>query len=322
MCAICGCSSEAGVTIGDAVGSPSAFFDHGGGQGLGQAHGPGHDHDHSHAQGHAHGHSHGHGHDHSHTYGYPEGHSHSDERIAVAENRAAASIEPALRRRQPSRIARLELDLLAKNDRLAARNRGWFAERGILALNLIGSPGAGKTALLEATARRFAGEPRVSVLEGDQETDADASRIRAAGCRAVQINTGAGCHLDADMVARGLGALAPEAGSIVFMENVGNLVCPALFDLGERAKVVVLSVTEGEDKPLKYPHVFRAAEVLVLNKIDLLPHLSFDVERCLANARRIRPDLLIFEVAAGRGDRLDRWCHWLRSRIGTSASFV
>src|SRR5690606_16148936 len=149
----------------------------------------------------------------------------------------------------------IERDLLAKNDALAQRNRRWLDERDILALNLIGSPGAGKTALLEATIRGLGRDCPVTVLEGDQATDRDAERIRATGCRVTQINTGAGCHLAAAMVAAGLERVTPEVGSVVFVENVGNLVCPALFDLGERAKVVVVSTTEGEDKPLKYPHV-------------------------------------------------------------------
>ena len=207
-------------------------------------------------------------------------------------------------------MQRIEQELLARNDHLAGHNREWLAARGIVALNLIGAPGAGKTSLLEATARQL-DAIEISVLEGDQETDADARRIRAAGCKALQINTGAGCHLDAAMIEGALSRLEPSPGSLLFVENVGNLVCPALFDLGEAAKVVVLSVTEGDDKPLKYPHVFRAADVFVLNKTDLLPHVTFDVDACLTNARRVNPDLRIFRLSARTGEGMDEWCGWL-----------
>ncbi|CAN5291109.1 hydrogenase nickel incorporation protein HypB [soil metagenome] len=217
---------------------------------------------------------------------------------------------------QPNtRTVVLEQEVLAKNDLLAARNRGWFEGRGILALNLMSSPGAGKTTLLERTIRDLSGELALSVIEGDQETLLDAERIRATGVRVVQINTGSGCHLDADMLARGLRSLGPAANSVVFIENVGNLVCPALFDLGERARVVVMSVTEGDDKPLKYPHMFRAADVLLLNKLDLLPYVSFDVDRCIGYARQLNPDLQVLTVSATRGDDLDSWYDWLRQQL-------
>jgi hydrogenase nickel incorporation protein HypB len=207
----------------------------------------------------------------------------------------------------------LEVDLLAKNDDLAAVNRRWLAERGIVALNLMSSPGSGKTTLLERTVREL-GLP-CAVLEGDQETLVDAERIRAAGARAVQINTGAGCHLDADMVARGLTTLAPERGSLLFVENVGNLVCPALFDLGEAARVVIMSVTEGADKPLKYPHMFRTADLVLLSKVDLLPYVDFDVAASVDGARRARPGVEVLEVSATRGDGMAEWYGWLRDRV-------
>lgn len=210
---------------------------------------------------------------------------------------------------------RFEQNILAKNDRLAERNRGWFAGRNILALNFVSSPGAGKTALLERTVRDIGGEMNISVIEGDQATDNDARRIRAAGARVVQINTGTGCHLDAEMVSRGLEQLDPPTDSVVIIENVGNLVCPALFDLGEHAKVLVCSVPEGDDKPIKYPHMFRASEVMVLNKIDLLPHVPFDRDRFLANARLVNPTIQIFQVSATRGDGLDTWYAWLREKV-------
>jgi len=204
---------------------------------------------------------------------------------------------------------------LAKNNLLAERNRGWFAGRGVLALNLMSSPGAGKTTLLERTIRELGRELPIAVIEGDQATQRDAERIRAAGCRVVQITTGTGCHLDAAMIAQGLDALAPSPGAVVMIENVGNLVCPALFDLGEHAKVVIASVTEGEDKPLKYPHMFRAAQLMLLNKVDLLPHLTFDVDRCLAYARQVNPALRIIEMSAARGDGLAAWYDWLRNQV-------
>jgi hydrogenase nickel incorporation protein HypB len=220
---------------------------------------------------------------------------------------------------RPRRTITLEQEILAKNDRAAALNREVLAARAICALNLTSAPGAGKTTLLEALLGRLRGHLPLAVIEGDQETARDAERIRATGTPAVQINTGTGCHLDAEMVARALDELAPPPGALLFIENVGNLVCPALFDLGERAKVVLMSVTEGEDKPLKYPHMFRAAEVMVLTKIDLLPHLQFDVARCLQNARRINPGLRLFQVSATRGDGLEAFCDWAQGAARAAA---
>jgi hydrogenase nickel incorporation protein HypB len=208
----------------------------------------------------------------------------------------------------------LEQAILTRNNQLAERNRGWLAGRNVLALNLVSSPGSGKTTLLERTIRDLGGEVPLSVIEGDQQTLNDARRIQATGCKVVQINTGTACHLDAAMVARGLEQLDPPLNSVVMIENVGNLVCPALFDLGEHAKVVVVSVTEGDDKPLKYPHMFRASAVMLLNKIDLLPHVQFDVGRCLEYARHVRPGLHVVQVSATRGDGLAEWYGWLREQ--------
>lgn len=205
----------------------------------------------------------------------------------------------------------LEQKVLAKNDLVAEENRRWLAERDILALNMTSSPGAGKTTLLERTIRDLGAQQPIAVIEGDQETLLDANRIRAAGARAVQINTGAGCHLDADMVRRALDTLDPEPGSLLFIENVGNLVCPAMFDLGENSKVVVISVTEGADKPLKYPHMFAAAGLIVINKTDLLPHVDFDLDACAGYARSLNAGVNILPVSATTGDRISDWYHWI-----------
>uniref|UniRef100_B8HTU7 Hydrogenase accessory protein HypB n=1 Tax=Cyanothece sp. (strain PCC 7425 / ATCC 29141) TaxID=395961 RepID=B8HTU7_CYAP4 len=205
----------------------------------------------------------------------------------------------------------LEQNLLGKNDLIAAQNRGWLRGRQTVALNLVSSPGAGKTTLLTRTITDLQSKIPIAVIEGDQATANDADRIRATGCPVVQINTGTGCHLEAAMVEKGLQSLNPPQHSLVMIENVGNLVCPALFDLGEHAKVVILSVTEGEDKPIKYPHMFRASQVMILTKIDLLPYLQFDVDRCFAYARQVNPDLQIFQLSATSGEGLATWYNWL-----------
>lgn len=216
----------------------------------------------------------------------------------------------------------LEQNLLAKNDLLAAQNRGWFKGRNILALNLVSSPGSGKTTLLTRTIQDLQGRVQFNVIEGDQATTHDAERIRATGCNVVQINTGTGCHLDAGMIDRSLQELNPPLNSIVLIENVGNLVCPALFDLGEQAKVVILSVTEGEDKPIKYPHMFRASQVMILTKVDLLPYVPFEVDRCLDYARQVNPHLKIFQVSATTGAGLDAWYDWLlKPEFGKGEAF-
>ncbi|MGQ9869986.1 hydrogenase nickel incorporation protein HypB [Leptodesmis sp.] len=209
----------------------------------------------------------------------------------------------------------LEQEILQKNDLIAAQNRGWFKGRQILALNLVSSPGAGKTTLLIRTINDLKAQIPISVIEGDQETVNDAQKIKATGCQVVQINTGKGCHLDAAMVERGYTELNPPLDSIVAIENVGNLVCPALFDLGECAKVVILSVTEGEDKPIKYPYMFRASEVMVLTKIDLLPYVQFDVDRCIEYAKQVNPHIQIFQVSATTGEGLENWYTWLKSQL-------
>ncbi len=211
-------------------------------------------------------------------------------------------------------IVSLEVAVLAKNEALAERNRAWFATREIIALNLVSSPGSGKTTLLERTIRDCGTELGITVIEGDQATARDGERVRAAGARAVQVNTGTGCHLEARMIADALGVLQPQPGSVLIVENVGNLVCPALFDLGERAKVAIISVTEGDDKPEKYPHMFAASELLIVNKIDLLPYVDFSVDRCTAAARALRPDVTVIELSARTGEGMNSWYDWIRAQ--------
>lgn len=205
----------------------------------------------------------------------------------------------------------IEVDILAKNNEYAARNRGFFLSQGIFVLNMVSSPGSGKTSLLTRTLSDLKGKFAMSVIEGDQQTANDAERIRATGVKAVQINTGKGCHLDAHMVGHALEKLAPENNSVLFVENVGNLVCPAAFDLGETHKVVILSVTEGEDKPIKYPDMFHAADLMLINKLDLLPYVQFDLDKCIEYARRVNPDIAVIQVSATQGDGLQEWYTWL-----------
>ena len=211
-----------------------------------------------------------------------------------------------------SRKIVVERDVLDKNSSLAATNRQFFSQQRILALNLLSSPGSGKTSILERTVSDLKGEMAISVIEGDQQTSRDAERIRATGAPALQINTGTGCHLDAEMIHRALPHLKPLPHSLLFIENVGNLVCPALFDLGEAAKVAIISVTEGEDKPQKYPHLFRAASLCLINKIDLLPYLDFDLTLCQDLARQVNPNLQFISLSAKSGEGLADWYQWLR----------
>ena len=215
----------------------------------------------------------------------------------------------------PERIVQIEQDILAKNDGYAAVNRQHLAERGIFALNLVSSPGSGKTTLLVKTIDAWAARTPVAVIEGDQQTSRDADRIRATGAAAIQINTGRGCHLDAQMVGRAMATLAPIANSLLLIENVGNLVCPAAFDLGEAHKVVILSVTEGDDKPLKYPDMFHAADLMIVSKVDLLPYVEFDVARAAEYARRVRPGLPVLTVSAKTGDGFGAWLAWLAQGV-------
>lgn len=212
------------------------------------------------------------------------------------------------------KMLEVEIDVLDKNNRLAARNRSQFAARELLVLNLVSSPGSGKTTLLTETLLKLKDQVPCAVIEGDQQTVNDAARIRATGTPAIQVNTGKGCHLDAQMIADATPRLPLPDKGILFIENVGNLVCPASFDLGERHKVAVLSVTEGEDKPLKYPQMFAAASLLLLNKIDLLPYLKFDVEKCLTYAREVNPGIEAILISATSGEGMDQWLHWLEQQ--------
>ncbi|WP_457665128.1 hydrogenase nickel incorporation protein HypB [Thiolapillus sp.] len=243
---------------------------------------------------HAHHHHHGQQHEGIHDYGQGPAHAHA----------------PGL---SQARMVQIEEDILGKNDQYAAANRRWFAEHRVLALNLVSSPGSGKTTLLVRSIEDLKHELDLSVIEGDQQTAHDADKIRETGINALQINTGKGCHLDAHMVGHALDSLKPDDGSVLFIENVGNLVCPAAFDLGEAHKVAILSVTEGEDKPIKYPDMFHAADLMLLNKTDLLPYVDFDVDKCIAYARRINPGIKVLQVSATTGEGMETWYQWVRA---------
>ncbi len=249
-------------------------------------------HEHEHRHEHSHSHNHDHTLEHEHTH---HNHSHTHDHTIT-----------------------LEEAVLRKNNELAERNRAWFAGREILALNLVSSPGAGKTTLLERTVKDLADQHEFFVVEGDQATANDGKRIQAAGAPVVQVNTGTGCHLEADMIARGLKELAPTFGSVVLIENVGNLVCPALFDLGERVKVAIVSVTEGEDKPVKYPHMFQASDLVIINKVDLLPHLQFDIDLCIKNIGIVNPKAQVLQLSAQSSEGLDQWYAWITEKSQTA----
>lgn len=283
MCTVCGC------------GDGKASIEHA------------HDHHHDHG-GHHHHHHHDHGHGHHH-----HGHDHGANDAGLLD-RGANPAGQTIAGMSSDRIIQVERDILGKNDRLAAENRARFAADGVLALNLVSSPGAGKTSLLVRAVAELKGRFAIGVIEGDQQTSNDAERIRATGVPAIQVNTGKGCHLDAAMVGAAYDRLPWLNGGLLFIENVGNLVCPAAFDLGEACKIVVFSTTEGEDKPLKYPDMFAASSLMLINKIDLAPVLEFDLARTIEYARRVNPKIEVLTISARTGEGFAAFYAWIRKR--------
>lgn len=337
MCNVCGCGAGETTIDGKAVEHGEHGHSHGGHFHV-HADGTAHDHDHSHDHDHdlhrdldpalestgkhmhyhlhedgtAFQHTHDHDHDHPHTHDHSHDHDHGHTHDATTHYGLgpAGAHAPGM---SQSRMVKIERDILSKNDGYAAENRGYLAEHGIFALNLVSSPGSGKTTLLVKSISALNGSLPLAVIEGDQQTDNDAARIRATGAAALQINTGKGCHLDAFMVGKAINQLRLSDDSLLLIENVGNLVCPASFDLGEAHKVAILSVTEGEDKPLKYPDMFLASDLMLLNKCDLLPHLTFDADLAVANARRVNPDIQVIRISATSGEGMDEWLDWIRA---------
>ncbi|GGP02796.1 hydrogenase accessory protein HypB [Cloacibacterium rupense] len=286
MCSTCGCSSnENGITLTK----------------MGENH-----HTHHHHDGHIHSHEHHHGeHSHTHEHHHEHGHEHHHDHDHEHHHHHSHNVN----------IVELEKDILHQNQLGAERNRGFFEALNIFAMNLVSSPGSGKTSLLEKTIADLKGEIEFSVIEGDQQTTNDAERIHALNVPVLQINTGKGCHLDSEMIAKSLKELKPKQNSILMIENVGNLVCPAMFDLGENQRVVIISTTEGEDKPLKYPDMFFSSNICIINKIDLLPYLKFDVEKLKENAKKVNPNIQFFEVSATSGEGMEAWYGFLRGKI-------
>ncbi len=314
MCTVCGCGQGETRIEG---------HEHGHAHDHPHEHGHAHEHahEHTHADGTTHSHPHPHEHSHAHT-GHDHGHDPLHEAGAPHYHEHKGELHYGLgpaHAHAPgmsqARMVRIEQDILGKNNAYAAENRQYFAEHGLFAVNLVSSPGSGKTTLLVKTITALAGRLPVGVVEGDQQTSNDADRIRATGAPAIQVNTGKGCHLDAHMVGHALERLSLPDDGLLMIENVGNLVCPSAFDLGEAHKVVILSVTEGEDKPLKYPDMFHAADLMILNKVDLLPHLDFDVDKCIEYAHRINPKLEVLKVSATTGEGMERWLAWLTEGV-------
>ncbi len=277
MCVTCGCSSDDNEVRMTKV------------EGKTVQHSHMHDHGHDH---HSHEHNHDHDHDHNHSHDHQHHHDH-----------------------QNAREINLEREILHKNDLLAERNKGYFDAKNIFAINLVSSPGSGKTSLLERTIADLKNEISFAVIEGDQQTTNDADRIAALEVPVIQINTGKGCHLDSEMIAKAVKELSPKDGSLMMIENVGNLVCPAMFDLGENLRVVIISITEGEDKPIKYPDMFYGSQVCIINKIDLLPYLKFDLEKLKDYAKKVNPNLEFFEVSAYTGQGMDSWYSFLKKSL-------
>lgn len=295
MCGTCGCGEHHSSEENEQTSQTSHGHAHD--QAYYQAHDHAHDHAHdqAHDQVHDHGHTYVHDHDHAHNSDHTHAHDHAHAHAHQVDRT----------------LITLEQDILSRNNLLAERNRGYFEAKHLFVLNLMSSPGSGKTTLLEETIRRLKDRHSLYVIEGDQQTSNDADRIAALDIPVFQVNTGSGCHLEAAMVNHAVKHLEPSDGSLLFIENVGNLVCPAMFDLGESKKVVIVSTTEGDDKPLKYPFMFREADVCIINKTDLLPYLNADCDTLRRNALQVNRQLTIFEVSAIQGEGMEAWCDWL-----------
>ncbi len=286
MCTTCGCGPGEDGTRMTKIGEQDLHY-----------------HEHN-GQWHSHSHSHGHSHSHEHSHNHEQ--MHHDHEMDHKHLKPESS---------EVNMVQLEKDILHKNDLLAERNRGFFEALNIFALNLVSSPGSGKTSVLERTLADLKNEIPFYVIEGDQQTTNDADRIHKLEIPVIQINTGKGCHLDSEMISKAVKELAPKQNSIMMIENVGNLVCPAMFDLGEAKRVVIISVTEGEDKPLKYPDMFYGSHICIINKIDLLPYLKFDVEALKNNAKKVNPYLQFFEVSATTGEGMQPWYQFLKNSL-------
>ncbi len=291
MCGTCGCGSkENGVRILNPL-MINEQHNHG------HHHGNGHDHHHGDQHNHGHSHDHHHGHFHNHHHGHSHDHDHLHKTVLEVEQ-----------------------DVLQQNEVMAARNRGYFEAKNIFALNLVSSPGSGKTALLEKTLQDLKAVIPFYVIEGDQQTLNDANRIAALEIPVLQINTGKGCHLESEMVYKAVKQLDLRENSVLMIENVGNLVCPSMFNLGESKRVVIVSTTEGVDKPLKYPDMFHTSDVCIINKIDLLPYLDIDLEELKQNALKVNPQLQFFEISATKGNGMEAWYSWLKENIKVESS--
>ena len=297
MCGTCGCGSEEN---GVRILNPKEVHTH-----------QHHDHDHSHGHSHLHSHEHPHDHDHPHDHSHTHSHEHPHDHDHAHDHSHTHSHEHAHDHHHKT-IIEVEQDILQHNEVMAARNRGYFEAKNIFALNLVSSPGSGKTALLERTLQDLKNEIPFYVIEGDQQTLNDANRIAAIEIPVMQINTGKGCHLESDMIYEAIKKLAPQDNSVLMIENVGNLVCPSMFNLGESTRVVIISTTEGVDKPLKYPDMFHTSDICIINKIDLLPYLDIDLEELKKNALKVNPKLQFFEISATKGEGMEAWYTWLR----------
>lgn len=315
MCDTCGCGHGDGVTIRKPGEENTGDHNHEHNHVHSHEHdhngeGHSHPHDHTHSHEHDHDHSHGHGahsHSHDHPDNYQDHHHHAD-------GHAHDHNQPNHNHSHNKEIA-VEQDILSKNNLLAERNRGFFEAKNILALNLVSSPGSGKTSLLERTIKDLGKEIKFYVIEGDQQTMNDANRIDQAGAPVVQINTGNGCHLDSDMINKAVKELNIPDNSVLVIENVGNLVCPSLFDLGEAARVVIISTTEGEDKPIKYPTMFQSSDICIINKTDLLPYVDFNLDKAKEYAMQVNHHLKFFELSVKTGEGMGKWYEWLKEQI-------